>query len=45
MVYKPKNKYSWGIGWKPDIDANIVGKVVEEIEDEYGSVTKELFLK
>ncbi len=44
MVYKPKNSYSWGDGWKPSVDANIVGGVVEQIEAENGSVTKEKFL-
>lgn len=45
MVYQPKKKYSWGDGFKPKLDANIVGGVVEQIEDEYGSVTKEIFLE
>lgn len=44
MVYKPKNNYQWGDGWQPKIDANIVGGVVEQIEAENGSVTKEKFL-
>lgn len=44
MVYKPKNKYSWGDGFAPKLDANIVGGVVEQIEAERGSVTKEAFL-
>lgn len=45
MVYKPKNQYSWGDGWKPKMDANIVGGVVEKIEAEHGEVTKELLLE
>lgn len=45
MVYKPKNQYSWGEGWSPSLDANIVGGVVEKIEAEHGSVTKELLLE
>lgn len=45
MVYKPKNKYSWGDGWSPNLDANIVGGVVEKIEAEHGAVTKELLLE
>lgn len=45
MVYKPKNKYSWGDGWKPKISADIVGGVVEHIEAEHGTVTKELLLE
>ena len=45
MVYKPKKTYSWGDGYKPNMDANIVGSVVEEIEAEYGSVTKEILLE
>ena len=45
MVYKPKNQYSWGDGWSPNMDANIVGGVVEKIEAEHGAVTKELLLE
>ena len=45
MVYKPKNNYSWGDGWSPNLDANIVGGVVEKIEAEHGAVTKELLLE
>lgn len=45
MVYKPKNKYSWGDGWHPKMDANVVGGVVEKIESEHGAVTKELLLE
>lgn len=45
MVYQPKNKYQWSEGFQPKLDANIVGGVVEQIEDEYGSVTKEIFLE
>ena len=45
MVYKPKRNYEWGEGWSPKMDANIVGGVVEQIEDEYGSVTKERLLE
>lgn len=45
MVYQPKKKYQWGEGYQPKLDANIVGGVVEQIEDEYGSVTKEIFLE
>lgn len=45
MVYKPKKLYSWADGWQPNMDANIVGGVVEEIEEEYGSVTKEILLE
>lgn len=44
MVYQPKRKYSWGDGFKPKMDANIVGGVVERIEAENGNVTKEAFL-
>lgn len=45
MVYKPKNNYQWGDGWQPKIDANIVGGVVESLEEQYGCVTKESFLE
>jgi len=44
MVYKPKNRYSWGEGFKPNMDANIVGGVIEQIEAEAGCVTRENFL-
>jgi hypothetical protein len=44
MVYKPKKNYTWGKGWKPSIDANVVGGVIEHIQAEKGSVNKENFL-
>ena len=45
MVYKPKNNYFWGEGFKPKVNANIVGAVVEKIEEKDGEVTKESFLE
>lgn len=45
MVYKTKKLYSWAEGWKPNMDANVVGSVVEEIESEHGEVTKEFLLE
>ena len=44
MVYQPKRKYEWGDGFAPKLDANIVGGVIEHLEAENGSVTKEMFL-
>lgn len=44
MVFQPKRAYSWGEGFKPSVDANIVGAVYESIEEKNGSVTKENFL-
>lgn len=44
MVYKPKNNYSWGDGFKPKMNANIVGGVIEQIEQRDGCITKESFL-
>lgn len=44
MVFKPKRSYTWGEGFKPNADANVVGAVCEQIENENGSVTKERFL-
>lgn len=46
MVFQPKRSYSWNEnfgGFK--IDANIVGGVFEQIENETGEVTKERFLE
>ena len=45
MLFQPKRSYTWGEGFKPNADANVVGAVCEQIEDEYGSVTKERFLE
>ena len=44
MVYEPKYTYSWGEGYQPNIDANIVGSVIEQLEEKHGKVTRELFL-
>ena len=44
MVFQPKRSYTWGEGFKPNADANVVGAVCERIENEEGSVTKESFL-
>lgn len=44
MVFETKYQYSWGDGFKPSIDANVVGSVVEQLERENGKVTKEMLL-
>ena len=43
MVYEVK-KYSWRAGWAPKLSADIVGKVVSDIEAKKGTVTKEALL-
>ena len=43
MVYEVK-KYSWREGWTPKLSADIVGKVVSDIEAKKGTVTKEALL-
>lgn len=43
MVYEVK-KYSWREGWTPKISADVVGKVVSDIEAKNGTVTKEALL-
>lgn len=43
MVYEVK-KYSWKKGWNPKLSADVVGKVVSEIEEKQGTVTKEALL-
>jgi hypothetical protein len=45
MVFQPKRSYSWGEGYAPNMDANIVGGVCEQIENNNGGVTKESFLE
>ena len=45
MVYQRKNDYEYREGWRPGVDANTVGGVMEEIEEKHGSVTSELFLE
>lgn len=45
MVFKPEKKYSWAEGFISKVGADVVGKVVEEIEQENGVVTRELFLE
>lgn len=45
MVFKPERKYSWKDGWQPKMSAETVGKVISEIEEKNGAVTKELFLE
>lgn len=45
VVFQPKRSYSWGEGFQPKVDANIVGGVCEQIEDKDGAVTKESFLE
>ena len=45
MVYKRKNDYEYREGWHPNVEANAVGEVMEQIEEKNGSVTSELFLE
>ena len=45
MVYQRKHEYEYRDGWRPSVDANTVGGVMEEIEEHHGSVTSELFLE
>lgn len=44
MVYQPKRHYEWWDKFMYSVDANIVGGVVEQIEEKDGQVTKEAFL-
>lgn len=45
MVFQPKRKYEWGEGYTPKVKADVVGGVLEEIQDECGTITKEEFLE
>ena len=45
MVYKPKRKYEWWDGYSRKVDANIVGGVVEQLEEKNGTATREAFLE
>lgn len=45
MVYQPKRKYEWWDGYKRSVDANVVGGVVEQLEEKEGQVTRESFLE
>ena len=45
MVYQRRNDYEYREGWRPGVDANTVGAVMEQIEDKYGSITSERFLE
>ena len=44
MVYKPKRNYQWST-FNRCVDANVVGGVMEMIEERDGSITKESFLE
>lgn len=44
MVYQPKRQYEWWDGYTRKVDANVVGGVVEQLESEHGTATKEDFL-
>ena len=44
MVYKPKRKYEWNPDYRLKIDANVVGGVLEQIEERDGGVTATAFL-
>ena len=47
MVFKPKRNYEWNpdTGYHPSIDANIVGGVIEQLEEQNGGVTADAFLE
>lgn len=45
MIYQRKHNYEYREGWRPSVDANTVGGVIEEIESQHGTVTSELFLE
>lgn len=45
MVFKPKRKYEWWDGYKRSVSADVVGGVVEQLEEKYGQVTRENFLE
>ena len=45
MVYQRRHEYEYREGWRPSVDANTVGGVMEEIEMRNGTVTSELFLE
>ena len=44
MVYQPKNNYTWRKGFQPKVKPEIVGGILEHIEDENGEVTNKAFL-
>lgn len=44
MVFQPKRKYEWST-FNRSIDANVVGGVMEMLEERDGSATKESFLE
>ena len=44
MVYQPKKKYEWST-FKRSVDANVVGGVMEMLEERDGSATAESFLE
>lgn len=47
MVFQPKRNYEWNpdTGYHPSIDANIVGGVIEQLEEQNGGVTADAFLE
>ena len=44
MVFQPKRKYEWHDDYRPKIDPNIVGGVLEQLEETNGGVTASAFL-
>lgn len=44
MVYQPKKKYEWST-YNRSVDANVVGGVMEMLEERDGSATAESFLE
>lgn len=45
MVYKPKRTYTWNENFSPNIDPNVVGGVLEALEEKNGRVTADDFLE
>ena len=47
VVFQPKRNYEWNpdTGYHPSIDANIVGGVIEQLEEQNGGVTADAFLE
>lgn len=44
MVFQPKRKYEWSDSFKMAADPNVVGGVLEHLEESDGGVTAERFL-
>lgn len=44
MVYKPKNNYAWRRGFQPKVKPEVVGGILEHLEEKNGNVTNNAFL-